>query len=164
MKKFIKIVVVIFVVWFLVLFVKNLKTETHNQKESSNTKTEQVSKKKSKKADNSKANKAIADSLKEDQDFANKGNKDYNWATYINSMKYNDGIDISVNGDFNQLTSDQKKDVISSAQSCADSALLDSKVINQDECTDGLFVTVYYGQKSIGRSKALDKKQFVFDK
>lgn len=124
-----------------------------------------------KKADS--INTKLMESLTEDQGFANgtldengnptqngTKNPQYNWATHVQKILWKDnGIEVYIY-DADNLTESQLTTVAQSAQSAATSVLYDNGKIDDSKVSDGVFTTVYSGNKAIGHSKAFSPKEF----
>lgn len=111
-------------------------------------------------------NDELAKSLSEDQGYAQKGNSDFVYANYINSVKYtgNAQITVYVNNDFLNLDNQTKTNYLNQVQGMAGSVLLDHNKISDDDFRQGLFITINNGQNSIGSSKISNYKEYHFDK
>lgn len=147
------------------------KAKSSSKKESS-TKTSSASSSNSKKKSDS-INDKLMKSLTEDQGFANgtldengnptqngTKNPQYNWATHVQKILWKDnGIEVYIY-DADNLTESQLTTVAQSAQSAATSVLYDNGKIDDSKVSDGVFTTVYSGNKAIGHSKAFSPKEF----
>lgn len=135
------------------------------------------SKSSSKKGSESKANKALEKWLEQDQEWAygkfdSDGNStdsgepqsQFNWSTHIQKMTYSKNDHLSIYFfDSQSLSKTEKDEIVSSARNSAIAALMDAGVIDDDEASDGLSVTVYQGNKIIGTSKILNKNEISWD-
>lgn len=149
-----------------------------SSKKESSAKTSNSKKESSTKASNSKKkadsiNTKLMESLTEDQGFANgtldengnptqngTKNPQYNWATHVQKILWKDnGIEVYIY-DADNLTESQLTTVAQSAQSAATSVLYDNGKIDDSKVSDGVFTTVYSGNKAIGHSKAFSPKEF----
>lgn len=153
------------------------KAKSNSKKESS-TKTSSSKKERSTKTSSSKKksdsiNDKLMKSLTEDQGFANgtldengnptqngTKNPQYNWATHVQKILWKDnGIEVYIY-DADNLTELQLTTVAQSAQSAATSVLYDNGKIDDSKVSDGVFTTVYSGNKAIGHSKVFSPKEF----
>lgn len=146
---------------------KESSAKTSNSKKESSTKASSSKKK----ADS--INTKLMESLTEDQGFANgtldengnptqngTKNPQYNWATHVQKILWKDnGIEVYIY-DADNLTESQLTTVAQSAQSAATSVLYDNGKIDDSKVSDGVFTTVYSGNKAIGHSKAFSPKEF----
>lgn len=146
---------------------KESSAKTSNSKKESSTKASSSKKK----ADS--INTKLMESLTEDQGFANgtldengnptqngTKNPQYNWATHVQKILWKDnGIEVYIY-DADNLTESQLTTVAQSAQSAATSVLYDNGKIDDSKVSDGVFTTVYSGNKSIGHSKVFSPKEF----
>lgn len=151
------------------------KAKSSSKKESS-TKTSSASSSSSKKKTDS-INDKLMKSLTEDQGFANgtldengnptqngTKNPQYNWATHVQKILWKDnGIEVYIY-DADNLTESQLTTVAQSAQSAATSVLYDNGKIDDSKVSDGVFTTVYSGNKAIGHSKVFSPKEFKWTK
>lgn len=147
------------------------KTKSSSAKESS-TKTSSASSSNSKQKTSSINNK-LSDELALDQGWANgtldkdgnhvqNGEKfpQYNWATHVERLLWrDDNIEVYI-ADADQLSNAQLTTIAQSAQSAATSVLYDNGKIDDSKVSDGVFTTVYSGNKAIGHSKAFSPKEF----
>lgn len=147
------------------------KAKSSSKKESS-TKTSSASSSSSKKKTSSINNK-LSDELALDQGWANgtldkDGNhvqngerhSQYNWATHVERLLWrDDNIEVYI-ADADQLSNAQLTTIAQSAQSAATSVLYDNGKIDDSKVSDGVFTTVYSGNKAIGHSKAFSPKEF----
>ena len=147
------------------------KAKSSSKKESS-TKTSSASSSSSKKKTSSINNK-LSDELALDQGWANgtldkdgnhvqNGEKfpQYNWATHVERLLWrDDNIEVYI-ADADQLSNAQLTTIAQSAQSAATSVLYDNGKIDDSKVSDGVFTTVYSGNKAIGHSKAFSPKEF----
>lgn len=147
------------------------KAKSSSKKESS-TKTSSASSSSSKKKTSSINNK-LSDELALDQGWANgtldnNGNpvqngerhSQYNWATHVERLLWrDDNIEVYI-ADADQLSNAQLTTIAQSAQSAATSVLYDNGKIDDSKVSDGVFTTVYSGNKAIGHSKAFSPKEF----
>ena len=113
------------------------------------------------------------ESLTEDQGFANgtldengnptqngTKNPQYNWATHVERLLWrDDNIEVYI-ADADQLSNAQLTTIAQSAQSAATSVLYDNGKIDDSKVSDGVFTTVYSGNKAIGHSKVFSPKEF----
>lgn len=171
---------IIFVVCFILagLFADTSSSDTSADSEES-SKTEQVSKSK-KASDSSKSSKAskksvsskqssvnedIAKTLSEEKNYAQQGKSDFEFANYINSIKYTGNADITVyvTDDFANLPNSTKTDYLNEVQSMVQMPLLDHNKITNDDCREGVFITVNLGSNSIGHSKVTAHKEYKFN-
>ena len=184
---------IIFVVCFILagLFADTSSSDTSADSEES-SKTEQVSKSK-KASDSSKLSKAskksvsskqsskankkatsskqssvnedIAKTLSEEKNYAQQGKSDFEFANYINSIKYTGNADITVyvTDDFANLPNSTKTDYLNEVQSMVQMPLLDHNKITNDDCREGVFITVNLGSNSIGHSKVTAHKEYKFN-
>lgn len=150
---------------------KESSAKTSSNKKESSTKTSSSKKK----ADS--INTKLMESLTEDQGFANgtldengnptqNGTKhpQYNWATHVQKILWKDnGIEVYIY-DADSLTESQLTTVAQSAQSAATSVLYDNGKIDDSKVSDGVFTTVYSGNKAIGHSKVFSPKEFKWTK
>ena len=150
---------------------KESSAKTSSSKKESSTKTSS-SKKKS-----DSINDKLMKSLTEDQGWANgtldkdgnpvqNGEKfpQFNWATHVQKILWKDnGIEVYIY-DADNLTESQLTTVAQSAQSEATSVLYDDGKIDDSKVSDGVFTTVYSGNKAIGHSKAFSPKEFKWTK
>lgn len=146
---------------------KESSAKTSSNKKESSTKTSSSKKK----ADS--INTKLMESLTEDQGFANgtldengnptqngTKNPQYNWATHVQKILWKDnGIEVYIY-DADNLTESQLTTVAQSAQSAATSVLYDNGKIDDSKVSDGVFTTVYSGNKAIGHSKVFSPKEF----
>ena len=146
---------------------KESSAKTSSSKKESSTKTSS-SKKKS-----DSINDKLMKSLTEDQGWANgtldkdgnpvqNGEKfpQFNWATHVQKILWKDnGIEVYIY-DADNLTESQLTTVAQSAQSAATSVLYDNGKIDDSKVSDGVFTTVYSGNKAIGHSKVFSPKEF----
>ena len=147
------------------------KAKSSSKKESS-TKTSSANSSSSKKKTSSINNK-LSDELALDQGWANgtldkdgnhvqNGEKfpQYNWATHVERLLWrDDNIEVYI-ADADQLSNAQLTTIAQSAQSTATSVLYDNGKIDDSKVSDGVFTTVYSGNKAIGHSKAFSPKEF----
>lgn len=147
------------------------KAKSSNKKESS-TKTSSASSSSSKKKTSS-INSKLSDELALDQGWANgtldnNGNpvqngerhSQYNWATHVERLLWrDDNIEVYI-ADADQLSNAQLTTIAQSAQSAATSVLYDNGKIDDSKVSDGVFTTVYSGNKAIGHSKVFSPKEF----
>lgn len=120
-------------------------------------------------------NEKIAASLKENQGFANgtldkdgnptdngTPNDDFNWALYINSIKYakDKSLEVQVINDFKALSIDDKKTVINSAQNSALAAISEVKDVSTETYQSNLYVSIYNGTTAIGHSRMTKYTEF----
>lgn len=147
------------------------KAKSSNKKESS-TKTSSASSSSSKKKTSS-INSKLSDELALDQGWANgtldnNGNpvqngerhSQYNWATHVERLLWrDDNIEVYI-ADADQLSNAQLTTIAQSAQSAATSVLYDNGKIDDSKVSEGVFTTVYSGNKAIGHSKAFSPKEF----
>ncbi|MGE9966862.1 hypothetical protein [Limosilactobacillus mucosae] len=143
-----------------------------NSKKESSTKTSSASSSSSKKKTSSINNK-LSDELALDQGWANgtldkdgnhvqNGEKfpQYNWATHVERLLWrDDNIEVYI-ADADQLSNAQLTTIAQSAQSAATSVLYDNGKIDDSKVSDGVFTTVYSGNKAIGHSKVFSPKEF----
>lgn len=151
------------------------KAKSSSKKESS-TKTSSASSSSSKKKTSSINNK-LSDELALDQGWANgtldnNGNpvqngerhSQYNWATHVERLLWrDDNIEVYI-ADADQLSNAQLTTIAQSAQSAATSVLYDNGKIDDSKVSDGVFTTVYSGNKAIGHSKVFSPKEFKWTK
>lgn len=147
------------------------KAKSSSKKESS-TKTSSASSASSKKKTSS-INRKLSDELALDQGWANgtldnngnpvqNGEKfpQYNWATHVERLLWrDDNIEVYI-ADADQLSNAQLTTIAQSAQSAATSVLYDNGKIDDSKVSDGVFTTVYSGNKAIGHSKVFSPKEF----
>lgn len=147
------------------------KAKSSNKKESS-TKTSSASSSSSKKKTSS-INSKLSDELALDQGWANgtldnNGNpvqngehhSQYNWATHVERLLWrDDNIEVYI-ADADQLSNAQLTTIAQSAQSAATSVLYDNGKIDDSKVSDGVFTTIYSGNKAIGHSKVFSPKEF----
>lgn len=147
------------------------KAKSSSKKESS-TKTSSANSSSSKKKTSSINNK-LSDELALDQGWANgtldkdgnhvqNGEKfpQYNWATHVERLLWrDDNIEVYI-ADADQLSNAQLTTIAQSAQSAATSVLYDNGKIDDSKVSDGVFTTVYSGNKAIGHSKVFSPKEF----
>lgn len=114
----------------------------------------------------SDVNADISSTLSENKSYAQNGNNDFQFANYINVIKYTGGTDVTVNvtDDFMNLTDDQKKQVLDKVQSSVGSTLLTDNKISNDDYKQGLFLTINLGGNSVGHSKISDYHEYKFYK
>ena len=146
---------------------KESSAKTSNSKKESSTKASS-SKKKS-----DSINDKLMKSLTEDQGWANgtldengnptqngTKNPQYNWATHVERLLWrDDNIEVYI-ADADQLSNAQLTTIAQSAQSAATSVLYDDGKIDDSKVSDGVFTTVYSGNKAIGHSKVFSPKEF----
>lgn len=146
---------------------KESSAKTSSSKKESSTKTSS-SKKKS-----DSINDKLMKSLTEDQGWANgtldengnptqngTKNPQYNWATHVERLLWrDDNIEVYI-ADADQLSNAQLTTIAQSAQSAATSVLYDNSKIDDSKVSDGVFTTVYSGNKAIGHSKVFSPKEF----
>lgn len=146
---------------------KESSAKTSSNKKESSTKTS------SSKKESDSINDKLMESLTEDQGFANgtldengnptqngTKNPQYNWATHVQKILWKDnGIEVYIY-DADNLTESQLTTVAQSAQSAATSVLYDNGKIDDSKVSDGVFTTVYSGNKAIGHSKVFSPKEF----
>lgn len=146
---------------------KESSAKTSNSKKESSTKASSSKKK----ADS--INTKLMESLTEDQGFANgtldengnptqngTKNPQYNWATHVERLLWrDDNIEVYI-ADADQLSNAQLTTIAQSAQSAATSVLYDNGKIDDSKVSDGVFTTVYSGNKAIGHSKVFSPKEF----
>lgn len=151
------------------------KAKSSSKKESS-TKASNTSSSSSKKKTNS-INSKLSDELALDQGWANgtldnNGNpvqngehhSQYNWATHVERLLWrDDNIEVYI-ADADQLSNAQLTTIAQSAQSAATSVLYDNGKIDDSKVSDGVFTTVYSGNKAIGHSKVFSPKEFKWTK
>lgn len=147
------------------------KAKSSSKKESS-AKTSSASSSSSKKKTSS-INSKLSDELALDQGWANgtldnNGNpvqngerhSQYNWATHVERLLWrDDNIEVYI-ADADQLSNAQLTTIAQSAQSAATSVLYDNGKIDDSKVSDGVFTTVYSGNKAIGHSKVFSPKEF----
>lgn len=147
------------------------KAKSSSKKESS-TKTSSASSASNKKKTSS-INRKLSDELALDQGWANgtldkdgnhvqNGEKfpQYNWATHVERLLWrDDNIEVYI-ADADQLSNAQLTTIAQSAQSAATSVLYDNGKIDDSKVSDGVFTTVYSGNKAIGHSKVFSPKEF----
>lgn len=148
-------------------------SKKENSAKTSNSKKESSTKASSSKKKADSINTKLMESLTEDQGFANgtldengnptqngTKNPQYNWATHVQKILWKDnGIEVYIY-DADNLTESQLTTVAQSAQSAATSVLYDNGKIDDSKVSDGVFTTVYSGNKAIGHSKAFSPKEF----
>lgn len=157
------------------------KTKSSSKEESS-TKTSSASSssaqssskaKSSSKKKASSINSKLSDELALDQGWANgtldnNGNpvqngerhSEYNWATHVERLLWrDDNIEVYI-ADADQLSNAQLTTIAQSAQSAATSVLYDNGKVDDDKVSEGVFTTVYSGNKAIGHSKVFSPKEF----
>ena len=151
------------------------KTKSSSKEESS-TKTSSASSSSSKKKTSS-INSKLSDELALDQGWANgtldkdgnpvqNGEKfpQFNWATHVERLLWrDDNIEVYI-ADADQLSNAQLTTIAQSAQSAATSVLYDNGKIDDSKVSDGVFTTVYSGNKAIGHSKVFSPKEFKWTK
>lgn len=180
---------IIFLICFILASVFADTSSSKNDSTDTTNKTEKVSKKKNnpkvrskletksnkvenKQSSNSSASKTssvnddLKKSLSENQSYAQKGNSDFAFASYINGVKYtgSNELTVYVNNDFTNLPDKTKTDYLNQVQGMAQSVLLDKNKISDDDCREGLFITINVGQNSIGTSKITNHKEYHFNK
>lgn len=150
---------------------KESSAKTSNSKKESSTKASS-SKKKS-----DSINDKLMKSLTENQGWANgmldengnptqngTKNPQYNWATHVERLLWrDDNIEVYI-ADADQLSNAQLTTIAQSAQSAATSVLYDNGKIDDSKVSDGVFTTVYSGNKAIGHSKVFSPKEFKWTK
>lgn len=150
---------------------KESSAKTSSSKKESSTKTS------SSKKESDSINDKLMKSLTEDQGFANgtldengnptqngTKNPQYNWATHVERLLWrNDNIEVYI-ADADQLSNAQLTTIAQSAQSAATSVLYDDGKIDDSKVSDGVFTTVYSGNKAIGHSKVFSPKEFKWTK
>lgn len=148
-----------------------------SSKAKSSSKKESSTKTSSSKKKSDSINDKLMKSLTEDQGWANgtldkdgnpvqNGEKfpQFNWATHVQKILWEDnGIEVYIY-DADNLTESQLTTVAQSAQSEATSVLYDDGKIDDSKVSDGVFTTVYSGNKAIGHSKAFSPKEFKWTK
>ena len=114
----------------------------------------------------SDVNADISSALADNKSYAQNGNADFQFANYINDIKYTGGTDVTVNvnNDFMNLPDDQKKQVLDKVQSSVGSTLLMDNKISNDDYKQGLFLTINLGGNSVGHSKISDYHEYKFYK
>ena len=114
----------------------------------------------------SDVNADISSTLADNKSYAQNGNADFQFANYINDIKYTGGTDVTVNvnDDFMNLPDDQKKQVLDKIQSSVGSTLLMDNKISNDDYKQGLFLTINLGGNSVGHSKISDYHEYKFYK
>lgn len=114
----------------------------------------------------SDVNADISSTLADNKSYAQNGNADFQFANYINDIKYTGGTDVTVNvnNDFMNLPDDQKKQVLDKVQSSVGSTLLMDNKISNDDYKQGLFLTINLGENSVGHSKISDYHEYKFYK
>lgn len=114
----------------------------------------------------SDVNADISSTLADNKSYAQNGNADFQFANYINDIKYTGGTDVTVNvnDDFMNLPDDQKKQVLDKVQSSVGSTLLMDNKISNDDYKQGLFLTINLGGNSVGHSKISDYHEYKFYK
>lgn len=114
----------------------------------------------------SDVNADISSTLADNKSYAQNGNADFQFANYINGIKYTGGTDVTVNvnDDFMNLPDDQKKQVLDKVQSSVGSTLLMDNKISNDDYKQGLFLTINLGGNSVGHSKISDYHEYKFYK
>lgn len=144
-----------------------------SSKVKSSSKKESSTKTSSSKKESDSINDKLMKSLTEDQGFANgtldengnptqngTKNPQYNWATHVERLLWrDDNIEVYI-ADADQLSNAQLTTIAQSAQSAATSVLYDDGKIDDSKVSDGVFTTVYSGNKAIGHSKAFSPKEF----
>lgn len=172
---------IVFLVCFILAGVFADTSSGSSDSSSKSDKAEKVAKKSEKpkaskketKKDESKAqsktspvNDDLKKTLAENQGFAQKGNADFAFANYVNGVKYtgSNELTVYVNSDFENLPDKTKTDYLNQVQGMAQSVLLDKNKISDDDCREGLFITINVGQNSIGTSKISDHKGYSFNK
>ncbi len=155
---------------------KESSAKTSSSKKESSAKTSSASSSSSKKKSDS-INDKLMESLTEDQEWANgtldkdgnhvqNGEKfpQYNWATHVERLLWrDDNIEVYI-ADADQLSNAQLTTIAQSAQSAATSVLYDNGKIDDSKVSEGVFTTVYSGNKAIGRSKVFSPKEFKWTK
>lgn len=148
-----------------------------SSKAKSSSKKESSAKTSSSKKKSDSINDKLMKSLTEDQGFANgtldengnptqngTKNPQYNWATHVERLLWrDDNIEVYI-ADADQLSNAQLTTIAQSAQSAATSVLYDDGKIDDSKVSDGVFTTVYSGNKAIGHSKAFSPKEFKWNK
>lgn len=148
-----------------------------SSKAKSISKKESSTKTSSSKKESDSINDKLMESLTEDQGFANgtldengnptqngTKNPQYNWATHVERLLWrDDNIEVYI-ADADQLSDAQLTTIAQSAQSAATSVLYDDGKIDDSKVSDGVFTTVYSGNKAIGHSKAFSPKEFKWTK
>ncbi|AKP68189.1 hypothetical protein [Companilactobacillus ginsenosidimutans] len=111
-----------------------------------------------------KINIAIAESLADDKKHLSNGdpNIGYKYSDKIHSIEYlsNNKIEIKVNNEFFDNNENQKKSTIDSAQNCAYSGIMDSRMVSGNELRKGLYATIKYKKNVVGHSKKSDFKHY----
>lgn len=110
-----------------------------------------------------KGNKAIKESLKEDQDFYNEGDNRYEWASYVKSIKINEKKQLTVQMKaqaLSMLTTEQREKVGIKAEKLATSSLMIEDIIKPEDTTNGLFTSLWSGNRAIGQSRFGDYYKF----
>lgn len=144
-----------------------------SSKAKSSSKKESSTKTSSSKKKSDSINDKLMKSLTEDQEWANgtldkdgnhvqNGEKfpQYNWATHVERLLWrDDNIEVYI-ADADQLSNAQLTTIAQSAQSAATSVLYDNGKIDDSKVSDGVFTTVYSGNKAIGHSKVFSPKEF----
>lgn len=179
-------------VWFwivaffvLVVIAGAFGDDSNSNGSSSSSSSSQVSKKSSSKKEikkkstnsDSKVNKDLAKGLSQAQGWANgtldengsstdngSSNDEYAWANYIDKITYDrsSNIKIYVNSLFQVIDDSEKTDIISNASNDARISLYQDGKISEDELSDPLYVSIYYGNRGIGHSKLSDHSEYKF--
>lgn len=111
-----------------------------------------------------KINDEFAKTLSENQSYAESGNSSFDFAGYISKIEYTGDkkVTVYVYSEFNNLSDEQKKDVLDNVQGLVQLPLLDAKAITNEDCRNGVFLTVNLGNETVGHSKATDYKEYTF--
>lgn len=110
-----------------------------------------------------KGNSAIKKSLKEDQDFYNGGDERYEWASYVKSIKINENKQLTVQMKaqaLSMLNKEQREKVGIKAEKLATSSLMIEDIIKPEDTTNGLFTSLWSGNRAIGQSRLGDYYKF----
>lgn len=105
-----------------------------------------------------KINSGIAASLKEDQNWAAGGKSEYDWSTYVISIKLNSKrqLAVQVKTKVKILTQDAIKELANSSQNLAITVLMEQDQLKPGEDTDGLFTNVKSGVVAVAQSHLTD--------
>ncbi|MDF7638385.1 hypothetical protein PT285_02910 [Lactobacillus sp. ESL0791] len=148
------------------------ETQSHDdyeQKQKDKEKAEQKKEAKAKakqKKFNAEVNRELKKGLSEDQNFFAKGDKRYNYAPFINSIKYTgeddtDRARAQVNTNFASLDNESKSIVAEKVQGVIGAALAVVKDdYMQEEQDQGAGLFFYLGKRAVGHSRMLSSHKY----
>lgn len=156
-------------------YLDSLDDDDNNNSKSSNSSSSSSSNA----ADYSKVNETIVDNLRQYQGFAQgtlddsgnatdngTPNKNFNWSLFVNAIQVrgDNSVEVDVTPDFTALNEEAKNNVAIHSQNTAIESLIENGKISDDDAITGVMTWIKNGNINYGRSKALDPKQFKWNK